>query len=183
MKAIILVGEQGRGKSTEAVKIIKQFGQKDLYVYDINNDYARFPNNKIKGLPSMEAFLQIAEQVKNSVIIYEEATIFFGNKGRSESIVNQLVRNFHTKNVIVFLFHSVRSIPVEIMDFVQFIKFYHTNDRYTLIANKFRDDIDLIQVFNEVYKKTLGTEKNRVTGEYFDENSKEFFHYSKVYSR
>lgn len=183
MKAIVLVGEQGRGKSTEAMNIIRNFANKDLYVYDINGDYGKFKNNKIKGLPSMEVFLEIAQQVKNSVIVYEEATIFFGNKGRSESIVNQLVRNFHTKNVIVFLFHSVRSIPVEIMDFVQFIKFYHTNDRYTLIANKFRDDIDLLKVYKDVYDKTIDTEKNRQTGEYLDERSRQFFHYSKTYSR
>jgi len=183
MKAIILVGEQGRGKSTEAVNIIKKFSKKDLFVYDINNDYGKFKNNKIKGLPSMEQFLQICENVKNSVIIFEEATIFFDNKSRSEIIVNLLVRNFHTKNVIVFLFHSVRSIPVNIMDFVQFIKIFHTNDRLTLIQNKFKDDKEFLQVYNDVYQKTFNTEKNRVTGEYLDERSKEFYHYSKVYSR
>lgn len=183
MKAIILCGEQGRGKSTEAVKIIKNFSKKDLYVYDINNDYQNFKNNKIKGLPTMEQFLAIVEKVKNSVIVFEEATIFFGNKGRSDTIIDLLVRNFHTKNVVVFLFHSVRSIPVNIMDFVQFIKFFHTNDRFTLIQNKFRDDIDLINVFKDVYEKTLNTEKNRDTGVYLDERSKNYFHYSKTYSR
>jgi len=183
MKAIVLVGEQGRGKSTEAQKIITEFGNKDLFVYDINNDYGKFKNNKIKGLPNMEQFLNICESVKNSVIVFEESTIFFSNKGRSDIIVNLLVRNFHTKNVIVFLFHSVRSIPVEIMDFVQFIKFFHTNDRYTLISNKFKGDRDLINVFNDVYEKTLDTEKNRDTGIYSNERSKQYYHYSRVYSR
>jgi len=183
MKAIILVGEQGRGKSTEAENIVKTFGNKDLFVFDINGTYAKFKNNKIKGLPSMEQFLEISEKVKNSVIVYEEATIFFGNKGRSESIVNQLVRNYHTKNVIVFIFHSIRSIPVEIMDFVQFIKVWHTNDRKSLIEQKYRDDIDFLNVFTSVYDKTLGTEKNRDTGVFSDERSKEFYHYNEVYSR
>jgi len=183
MKAIILVGEQGRGKTTAAMEIINNFSKKDLFVYDINGDYGKFANNKIKGLPSMEQFLNITETVKNSVIVFEESTIFFSNKARSETIVNLLVRNFHTKNVVVFLFHSVRSIPVDIMDFVQFIQIFHTNDRYTLIANKFRDDGDLLEVFNDVYTKTYQTEKNRDTGVYTDDNSKEFYHYSRVYSR
>lgn len=183
MKAILLVGEQGRGKTTEAKEIINKFGNKDLFVYDINGDYKTFPKNKIKGLPSMEQFLEICENVKNAVIVFEESTIFFGNNSRRDTIINLLVRNFHTKNVIVFLFHSVRSIPVNIMDFVQFIKIYHTNDRYTLIANKFKHDGDLIEVFNDVYTKTLDTEKNRVSGVYADERSKEFYHYSRVYSR
>lgn len=183
MKAIVLVGEQGRGKSTEAMKLIENFGSKDLYCYDINGDYKKFKNSKIKGLPTMEQFLDICKDVKNSVVVFEEATIFFKNNSRVETIVNLLVRNFHTRNVIIFLFHSLRSVPVEIMDFVQFIKLYHTNDRYTLIKNKFKDDLDLLEVFNDVYSKTLGTEKNRVTGQFADERSKEYFHYSRVYSR
>lgn len=183
MKAIVLIGEQGRGKSTEAKNILDNFSHKDLYCYDINGDYKNYRNNKIKGLPSMEQFLQICDHVKNSVIVFEEATIFFDNKSRSETIVNLLVRNFHTKNVVIFLFHSLRSVPVNIMDFVQFIKIFHTNDRYTLIKNKFKDDSDLIEVFNDVYAKTLHTEKNRDTGAYSDERSKEYYHYSRVYSR
>ena len=183
MKAIILVGEQGRGKSTEAQNIIRTFKKKDLYVYDINNDYKEFENNKIKGLPSMEQFLIICESVKNAVIVFEESTIFFGNRSRNEIIINLLVRNYHNRNVIVFLFHSVRSIPIEIMDFVQFIKFFHTNDRLTLIQNKYKDDTDLLNIYMDVYNKTYNTEKNRSTAEYLDERSKQYFHYSKTYSR
>lgn len=181
MKAIILVGEQGRGKSTEAKRIISYFPNKDLYVYDINNDYSKFKNNKIKGLPTMEQFLQICSSVKNSVIIFEEATIFFDNKSRSEHIVNLLVRNFHTKNVIVFLFHSVRSIPVNIMDYVKYIRIYHTNDRLTLIQSKYKNDKDFLNIFHDVYAKTFGTDKNRVTGIYKDEKSEKYYHYSNVY--
>ncbi len=131
----------------------------------------------------MDAFFQITKTVKNSVIVFEEATIFFGNHGRVAELIELLVLNHHSQNVIIFLFHSVRSVPVEIMDFVQFMHIYHTNDRVTLLKNKFRDDPDLLEILSDVYEKTLGTEKNRVTGEYADERSKEFYHYNRVYSR
>lgn len=183
MKAIILVAEKGRGKTTEAFDIVKQFSNKDLYVYDRQGQYKHFTNNKIKGLPSMEQFLQIIKPVKNAVIIFEEATIFFSNKGREEIVIEKLVSNFHESNVIVFIFHSIRTIPIEIADQVDFMKVWHTNDRRTLIANKYKDDQDFLDLLLDVHDKTYGTEKNRETGEYADERSKNFYHYNRVYSR
>lgn len=184
MKAFIIVGEQGRGKTTEAERIINS-NNLDLYAYDVHASYYnKFKErSKIKGRPSMFDFLQIVSKVKNSIIIFEEATIFFGNKSRSEIIIELLVNNFHTNNCIIFLFHSLRSVPVEIMDFVQFIKIFHTNDRLTLIQNKYRDDSDLIEIFNDVHDKTKNTDKNRKTGIYKDERSKNFYHYNRVYKR
>jgi len=185
MKAFIIVGEQGRGKTTEAYNIIDNFKQKDLFAYDVHGHYfEKFQNrSKIKGRPKMEVFLEIVSNVKNSVIVFEEATIFFSNRGREETIIELLVNNYHSKNVILFLFHSLRSVPVEIMDFVQFIKLYHTNDRVTLINNKFKEDSGLIEVFNDVSEKTSDTDKNRDTNEYSDSKSELFYHYSRIYSR
>lgn len=183
MRNVVLVAEMGRGKSTEAKNIVESFLHKDLYVYDVQGQYKQYPNNKIKGLPTMEQFLQIVESVKNSVIVFEEATIFFSNKGRVEEIINLLVSNFHSKNVIVFIFHSLRSVPVEIMDYIHFLHLWHTNDRVTLIRNKFKDDPYLLEVFNSVEEKTRGTDKNRDTGEYPDQKSKDFYHHKEIYSR
>jgi len=185
MKAFIVTGEQGRGKTTQAYNLIENFSKKDLYAYDVHGHYfEKYKSlSKIKGRPPMEIFLEIVSKVKNSVIVFEEATIFFSNKGRSDIIIELLVNNYHSKNIIIFLFHSLRSVPVEIMDFVQFIQMYHSNDRATLIKNKFKDDYDLLEVYNDVYEKTLNTDKNRDTGEYPNEYSKEYYHYSRVYSR
>lgn len=183
MKAFIFIGEQGRGKSTKCKELIKKFGNKSLYAYDPNAEYIGF-KNKIKGLPSRKQFVEIATTVKNSVVVYEEATGFFNNKmGCPLEVVDSLVRNFHTKNIIIFNFHTLRSVPVEIMDFVQFINLFHTNDRFTLIKNKFRDDEELLKIFSDVYEKTFGTDKNRLTNEYIDEKSKQYYHYSRMYAR
>jgi hypothetical protein len=188
MKAFVLVAEKGRGKSTEAFRIVDSFTKKDLYVWDKQGQYKKYKNNKIKGLPSIEQFLQIVANVKDAVIVFEESTIFFGNKSRSEIVVDLLISNYHTKNVIIFIFHSLRSVPVEIMDFVDFIRLYHTNDRATLINNKFKDDPQLLEIFNSVNEKTFNTDKNRDTGEFLDagrgvEYSREFYHHSEIYSR
>lgn len=184
MKAFVLVGETARGKSSEAVRLVNNFSNKDLYVYDHQGQWKNFSRLKIKGVPTMDKFVEIVTGVVNSVIVFEEATVFFkNNKGRMDRIVNLLISNHHKQNVVIFLFHSLRSVPVDIMDYVQFIRIYHTNDRATLIKSKFKDDPDLLKVFLDVQKKTQGTDKNRITGVYADKRSEKFYHYSRVYSR
>lgn len=183
MRNIALVAEMGRGKSTEAFNIVESFLHKDLYVNDIQGQYKKYPNNKIKGRCTTDQFIQIVQNVKNSVIVFEEATAFFSNKGREEAVIELLISNYHSKNVIIFVFHSLRTVPVEIMDHIQFLILWHTNDRVTLIKNKFKDDEHLLKIFSDVEEKTRGTDKNRDTGEFADERSKEFYHYKRIYSR
>lgn len=183
MKAFIFVGEQGRGKSTKVFELIRRFRNKPLMAYDPNQEYVKH-KNLIKGIPTKKQFVEIASKTSGHVIVFEEATSFFSNKGGTPmEIIELLVRNHHMKNVIIFNFHSLRTVPVDIMDFVQFITILHTNDRQTLIKNKFKDDPDLLKVFIDVNTKTYGTDKNRLTGVYRDERSKQFYHYSRVYSR
>jgi hypothetical protein len=184
MKAFVLTGETGRGKSSEAVRLVNSFSQKDLYVYDHQGQWRDFKRLKIKGVPTMDEFVDIVSKVVNSVIVFEEATVFFkNNKGRMDKIINLLISSHHRQNVVIFLFHSLRSVPVDIMDHVQFIRLYHTNDRATLIKAKFKDDPDLLRVFLDVKRKTQGTGKNRITGIYDDKRSEQFYHYSRVYTR
>lgn len=184
MKAIINVAEMGRGKSTETFDIIRSFGKKDLYAYDPNQEYVS-KGNKVKGMPTKQQFINVIASVRNSVIVFEEATVFFRNSGNStpDEIIDLLVRNHHMKNIIVFNFHSVRAIPVDIMDYVGFINIWHTLDRMTLIKSKYKNDTDLLELFIDVHTKTYGTEKNRTTGVYKDENSKQFYHYKRTYAR
>ena len=105
MKAIIIVGNTGRGKSTAALKTLFKAQQENrrLYIYDPNNDYQKYYSEKFVD---EEAFLEKVENVSNAFILFEEATIFFSNKGSSKKLTSLLVRK-DTKIILLFCF----SIP------------------------------------------------------------------------
>lgn len=153
--SIAVIGHTGRGK-TEFTKKLLRITNKPVFVYDVNNEYfGEFHKNK--GLPEMKDFLKEATKKTGTNILFEEATIFLSNTGKIEEVRNILVRKRHTQNNIFFVFHSLRSLPVEIADLLDFIVLFHTNDRDTLIKSKFRDDLELTEMFDRVKEKTENT--------------------------
>lgn len=150
--SIALIGHTGRGKSTLTKQLLRAT-KLPSFIYDVNNEYSgEFHNNRF--LMEFKDFLKESKNKTKTNIIFEEATIFVSNNSKVEEIRNLLVRKRHTENNIFFVYHSLRSLPVEIADLLDFIVLYHTNDRETLIKTKFRDDFDLIELFETVRKKT-----------------------------
>ena len=86
----------------------------------------------------------------NTAIVFEEATIFFSNRGRSEEVIDLLVRKRHTNNIIILLFHSIRSVPNYIFELIDYIILFKTNDNEKLIHDKFKDNEQLIEFYNAV---------------------------------
>lgn len=130
-KAFIIVGATGSGKSSLIKQLIKDVPLSSLQIYDVNGEY--FPSS---DLPTMEIFLKRQKSVKKSVIIFEEATIFFSNRGSNREMRELLVRKRHAENVIVLVFHSIRSIPYYIYDLCNLVFVFRTNDSLELVANK-----------------------------------------------
>ena len=139
----IIIGAKGTGKTTETKKIIKEAGL-PAFIYDVNAEYSNNP------LPDIETFLSQAGKLKNATIIFEEATIFFSAKGRSEQLIEILVRNRHNRTLCVLNFHSLRSVPTYILELSNYIILKKTNDNPGAVESKYKDYPDVINLFNEV---------------------------------
>lgn len=131
-KAFIIVGATGSGKSTLTKRLIAPVDVNRLFVYDVNAEY--FPD---EILPDIDDFLLQVKGVRESVIVFEEATVFFSNRGSNKMMRKLLVGKRHSHNTIILLFHSIRAIPYYISDLVSYIFVFHTNDEEKIVAEKF----------------------------------------------
>jgi hypothetical protein len=149
MKAIIIVGNTGRGKTTAALKTLyKAIDEKrKIFVYDPNNDFREFYN---KPFTDEFTFLNSVKDVQNSYLLFEEATIFFSNKGNDRTLRSLLVRKRHQNNTIVLLFHSLRSIPIYIFELTNYLVLYKTADNENLILKKFEGFPEITEAYQKL---------------------------------
>jgi predicted AAA+ superfamily ATPase len=133
----IITGAKGVGKTTFIKSLIKKVKSNHcLLIYDINNEYADLYPYPFEDF---EDFTFKATQVKNAVIIFEEATIFLNNKGSNNDLKKILVRSRHTNNTVFLIFHSVRSIPRYIYELANYITIFRTNDSPDMTARELKD--------------------------------------------
>lgn len=136
-KAIIIVGGTGCGKTYFTKQLIKNVHKNALLVFDVNNEYKEYypyPFN-----PDIDDFLSKCSKVTNGVFLFEDATAFLSNRGRSDQLTKILVAKRHTKNTIILLFHSMRAIPKYIMDLSNMVVIFKTNDPEKKVA-EFEND-------------------------------------------
>jgi archaellum biogenesis ATPase FlaH len=159
MKSVLIIGNTGRGKSTSALELLKKAKneEREIIVYDPNNDYKEFYN---KPFLDKKTFLNNLKNKKNSFILFEEATIFFSNKGNEEALVDLLVRKRHTNNEIVLLFHSLRSIPTYILELTNYIILYKTSDRPEYTEQKFKGFDEILDFYNELKNTNDNNKQN-----------------------
>lgn len=145
----VVIGAPGMGKSPFAQKMIE--GRKCL-VFDVQNEYGlktKYIGQKAINLSSnvndprarfigfdIKTFTLSAMKRIESVIIMEEATAFF--RGKQSQLTSQLViGRKHTKNVLVFLFHSINRVPPEIMEMCEYVVLLKTNDEERIVKHKY----------------------------------------------
>lgn len=145
MKSFLVVGSTGTGKTTFVKSLLKK-SKKPLYIYDINNEYKEF-NNLYSFNSDFNNFCEVTENKKDSLIVYEEATIFFSNKGANTLTTGQLVRKRHTNNILVFVFHSLRTVPLHILDLTDYLILHKTGDNINLIERKFDGNSKILKPF------------------------------------
>ena len=151
-KCIVIVGATGTGKTSEVCKILQQIDI-PLLIFDVNNEekYRTFKNTWNKDV-NIKNFVQsiVLNHVKNTCIVFEEATIFFSHGGSTEQIKQILVQKRHTKNLLIFNFHSLRQVPLYILDFCDLLIIGKTIDNTKNIEEKFKDFEEIYQAFTEV---------------------------------
>lgn len=155
MNTYIVIGSTGSGKSFFIKKKLLPPAVKKGYalqLFDINNEYTDFQNNyKFVGI---DDFLQKSQNLTNSLILFEEATIFFNTTANgSTNLMSLNVRKRHQNNILIFVFHSLRQVPVYLFDFCNFVTLFKTNDRNDIVFNKYKDNPEIIKLFEAVSRK------------------------------
>ena len=149
MKSFLIVGNTGTGKTTFVKTALKK-SKAPLFLYDVNNEYKEFQN--LSEFGSFEDFLQEVKNKTGAVIVFEEATIFFSNRGASKEATEILVRKRHTGNLIFFVFHSLRTVPLHIFDLCDFLILHKTADNIKLMEAKFNGNDKILNSFFECLK-------------------------------
>jgi len=130
--SICVVGSTGVGKTTFVKSIIRDVHSSNIIKYDPFAEYSKGYNIEIDN------FLQL--DYKNKLILVEEATSVLSFYNRID-IIKMLTRRRHNNVSSIFVFHSIRTIPVYIFDFLDGIVFFRTNDRKDIIEKKYKDII------------------------------------------
>lgn len=125
-KAIIIVGGTGCGKTYFTKSLIRSVNKNALLVFDVNNEYSEFYPFPFD--PDIDNFLSKCMKVKQGVFLFEDATSFLSNRGRSDMLTKIMVAKRHTKNTIILLFHSFRQVPKYIFDLSNLVVIFKTND-------------------------------------------------------
>lgn len=143
-RGIIVVGGTGSGKTTFVkTKIVKNYnGPK--FIYDVNNEYEG-------GLMmDIDKFIGIGKALSNHLIIIEEATIFFSNKGDNKELAHILVTKRHRSNVIVLCFHNLQAVPVNILNMCDLMVLMKTNDNPRIVETKFKQHSNIYPAYLSV---------------------------------
>lgn len=147
-KCIVIAGGTGTGKSTIVKSLLAGANPANVLLYDVNNEHPNYtekyknPYTQQVELPELDDFLLQCKLSRNCIIAVEEATMFFSNKGRSDEMVSVLVRKRHTMNNIILVYHSLRSMPKYILDFVNYLVILKTTiDTEKTVEELGRDEI------------------------------------------
>lgn len=146
-KKIILVGATGTGKSTLIDKLISKV--KNVCIFDPQNEYEG------RGgffVPEIDDFLKYVTTLKNTFIVFEEATIFFTSRSNVREVRKILVSCRHDNNSIVFVFHSLDQVPDSVKSLCDYLILFYTNDSVSKVKRKFSHDINVTNAFLKLKK-------------------------------
>lgn len=77
----------------------------------------------------MDEFLKQATTARNTLVVFEEATLFFDpTTGRHKLLREMLVRKRHTGNAVILLFHALADIPLYVLRMTDTLVLFKTND-------------------------------------------------------
>ena len=155
MFTYIVIGAPGQGKSEWVKETVRD---KRAFVFDVQNEYgvrtkyqgqkplnfsdnpnavqARYCPKSMRIKEDAEKFMEMCRTKRDTIIVFEESTIFF--EGRTNELTRTLMVNrIHTKNVYVFIFHSIAAVPPRIMQMSNFVVLHKTLDEDSTVGTKY----------------------------------------------
>lgn len=136
MITIVNVAAKKKGKTT-LTKAYLNAHNGGKFIYDVNGEYKEFGSGAV--FPKWKEFLQQARTKTSTAIVFEEAFIFLKAQAAEEEIKEMLVRNRHTKNLLIFNFHAIHQIPMFIYDFTNYLIIGKTNDKLKYMQREYKD--------------------------------------------
>ena len=85
----------------------------------------------------MDDFLDKVQKAERSIAVFEDAGIFFSNRGRSERLEDILTSSRHSKVTTFLLFHSLRALPAYVIEQLDGIELFKTKDNPLTVRRKF----------------------------------------------
>jgi len=140
MKLILIIGTVQQGKSPYIQKMI---AGKRCFVFDYQDEYGKktkYPGQTPIGLSDNtrdyrsrdlscdpEKFIALCSRKTNTICVFEDATAFF--EGRVDRETRRLiVSRAFTRNVYVFVFHSISSVPPRLVEMSNYVVLFRTVD-------------------------------------------------------
>jgi hypothetical protein len=146
MSLVILnVGHTGAGKSYHTKNKILAKVNLPKFIFDPQNEYKEYGSSAVNLL--RQDFVNKAVDLKKSCILFEEARMFFKFNNIPDDLVKLMIGKRHTGNLIIFNFHALNQIPLDIFYYVNYINLFHTNDRADIIKTKFQDMPEIYEAF------------------------------------
>ena len=133
--AIAVVGKTKSGKTTFVRdSLVSQIADPErLYIYDIGNEYGQ-------GITEDWAdWMAGLENVKNSFVIIEEATINLSPRSDFQPVTRLMTRKRHDGNTIVLVFHSLYRVPPNLIHWIDEWYIFRTLDNTQKVRDKFAD--------------------------------------------
>jgi len=138
--ALIIVGYQGAGKSLLTKELAKKVHRNRLRILDVYEEYEDFTDivyRDNEDLLDKESFIEDMIKEKEKMFITEDATFIFSHRGYDERLVRAIVGKRHSENIYIFLFHSLRVVPIDVYDFCDELWLLKTADKEKTVLRKY----------------------------------------------
>lgn len=156
-RVIIVCGRRGSGKSYFVKnEIVGKYNGPKL-ILDINNEY------KDGILVKPDKFIQMAKNVRASLIVFEEATMYMSNKGDVEELRWLNVQSRHNANTIVYVFHGLQYVPLNILNQADLLVLLKTGDNRALVERKFGNDPRIYNSFLKLQRSVRKYDRELVS--------------------
>lgn len=126
---IVLCGGQNTGKSAWIIDRLKK-SQRRIFVFDRRREYLERLGKKAKQATlfySLASFKKNINNMRYSNIVFEEATTFL--KASKEDYVSDALSGiFHNGNVCYMVFHTIRGVPLSVLDLCHYVVVFNTGE-------------------------------------------------------